>query len=166
MQVMRPPEASVLDVLESAGNFEIFLRLVNESGLEDQLRTNAGPFTVLAPTDQAFMRLPKNMLTNLKAEDAQALVKQHVLPEMACKSGVGHNSFLSRLEYRSLDGTTVPTQRSLRGNVYFGGSRVSRGDLVARNGVVQVVEKVLNVQDEHLPGFGFNFALHPFFRTL
>lgn len=166
-KVLRPAGGDVLEVMESAGNFATFLNLVKESGMADQLRSNAGPFTVLAPTDQAFQRISKKMLAVLRGEDAESFVKQHILPEMACTSGIGHNGFLNRLEYRSLDGNTVPTQRSLRGNVYFGGARVSKGDLMARNGVVHAVERVLGAQPESQDrlGFGFNFDFNPFFRS-
>ncbi|XP_070395925.1 transforming growth factor-beta-induced protein ig-h3-like [Dermacentor albipictus] len=166
-KVLTPPAGNVLEVIESDRELSTFARLVRESGLSEQLRSNAGPFTVLAPTDSAFARLPRGTLDSLQPEQVQALVKQHVLPEMACTSGVGHSGFLSRLEYRNLDGTAVPTQRSLRGNVYFGGARVSRADRAARNGLVHHVERVLSMRtaDEDA-GFNFGFDLHPFFRSL
>ncbi|XP_037528927.1 transforming growth factor-beta-induced protein ig-h3 [Rhipicephalus sanguineus] len=166
-KVMKPPAGNVLELIESDGELSTFARLVRESGLSEQLRSNAGPFTVLAPTDSAFSRLPRGTLDSLQPEQVQALVKQHVLPETACTSGVGHSGFLSRLEYRNLDGTAVPTQRSLRGNVYFGGARVSRPDLAARNGLVHHVARVLSMRtaDEDT-GFNFGFDLHPFFRSL
>nr|XP_037271211.1 transforming growth factor-beta-induced protein ig-h3-like [Rhipicephalus microplus] len=166
-KVMRPPAGSVLELIESDPEVSTFARLVRETGMSEQLRSNAGPFTVLAPTDSAFARLPRGTLDSLQPEQVQALVKQHILPETACSSGVGHSGFLSRLEYRNLDGTAVPTQRSLRGNVYFGGARVSRPDLAARNGLVHHVERVLSMRtaDEDT-GFNFGFDLHPFFRSL
>lgn len=164
-KVLTPPAANVMEVLESNKEFTTFAKLVRESGIGEQLRTNAGPFTVLAPTDSAFARLPRGTLDSLTPDQVQTLVKQHVLPEIACTTGVGHSGFLNRLEFRSLDGNTVPTQRSLRGNVYFGGARVSRGDRTARNGLVHAVERVLNLRaaDEDA-GFGF-FDLPPFFRS-
>ncbi|KAK8780453.1 hypothetical protein V5799_018207 [Amblyomma americanum] len=167
-KVLSPPAGNVLDILESDRELSTFARLVRESGLSDQLRSNAGPFTVLAPTDSAFGRLRRGTLDALQPDQVQALVKQHILPEIACTSGVGHSGFLSRLEYRSLDGTAVPSQRSLRGNVYFGGARVSRADRAARNGLVQHVERVLSLRsaDEDSAGFNFGFDLHPFFRSL
>ncbi|XP_075526079.1 transforming growth factor-beta-induced protein ig-h3-like [Dermacentor variabilis] len=166
-KVLTPPAGNVLEVIESDPELSTFARLVRESGLSEQLRSNAGPFTVLAPTDSAFARLPRGTLDSLQPEQVQALVKQHVLPEMACTSGVGHSGFLSRLEHRNLDGGAVPTQRSLRGNVYFGGARVSRADRAARNGLVHHVERVLSMRtaDEDA-GFNFGFDLHPFFRSL
>ncbi|XP_064486579.1 transforming growth factor-beta-induced protein ig-h3-like [Ornithodoros turicata] len=164
-KILEPPHSDVLTTMEGAGNYKTFLSLVKRAGMEAQLRGNTGPFTVLAPTDAAFRRLPKKVMDSIKDDEVESLVKQHILPEVACTSGVSHNGFLNRQEYRSLEGTTVPTQRSLRGNVYFGGSRVTKGDTMATNGVVHGLDRALNLQTEE-ERFGFGFDFHPFFRPL
>ncbi|OQR67618.1 transforming growth factor-beta-induced protein ig-h3-like [Tropilaelaps mercedesae] len=148
-KVLRQPEMSIWALIETNKNLQVFRKLVMKAGLESQLKDNAGPFTVLAPTDDAFKKLTREEMETLeKGEGVEALVKTHILPDMLCSSGVNHNNAFAVQEHKNLDGKSVSAQRSLRGHIYFGGARVEEKDLTANNGIVHVLDRVLNAQPE------------------
>ncbi len=61
-KVLLPPAGSVLEVMRNAaGEFSKFLELVSAAGMEVELAEFQGPFTVLAPTDEAFQHLGENL---------------------------------------------------------------------------------------------------------
>jgi uncharacterized surface protein with fasciclin (FAS1) repeats len=74
------PENAIL-VLEKQGNHTVFLRAIRAAGLEETLR-GEGTFTVFAPTDEAFAKLPEGKLDELLAdqEAVKALVSFHIVP--------------------------------------------------------------------------------------
>ncbi|XP_003747224.1 transforming growth factor-beta-induced protein ig-h3 [Galendromus occidentalis] len=151
-KVLRQPEVSIWELLEKNKNLQVFRKLVTKANLESQLKDNAGPFTVLAPTDEAFKKLTREEMESLeKGEGVEALVKTHIIPDMLCSGGINHNNAFAVQEHRNLDGKSVSAQRSLRGHVYFGGARVEDKDLTANNGVVHVLDRVLNAQPEPKP---------------
>lgn len=151
-KVLRQPESSLWAIIESNKELQVFRKLVMKAGLESQLKGNGGPFTVLAPTDAAFKKLTREEMETLeKGDGIEALVKTHILPDMLCSGGVSHNNAFTVQEHKNLDGKSVSAQRSLRGNVYFGGAKVEDKDLTANNGVVHVLDRVLNAQPEQKP---------------
>lgn len=151
-KVLRQPETSIWTLIENNKNLQVFRKLVTKAGLESQLKENTGPFTVLAPTDEAFKKLTRDEMEALeKGDGVEALVKTHILTDMLCSAGVNYNSAFAVQEHRNLDGKSVSAQRSLRGHVYFGGARAEDKDLTANNGVVHIIDRVLNAQPEQKP---------------
>jgi len=139
-QVLLPEQARIPDVAEKAGQFNTLLAAVSAGGLADVLNGD-GPFTVFAPTDEAFNSLPDGTVeTLLKPENQQQLVdilKYHVVSgrvytDQAAEAG----------QATTLLGNLVETSVSADG-LRVNDSLIVKGDLETANGVIHVIDTVL-----------------------
>lgn len=126
----------VVDVAVKAGNFTTLVAAVKAAGLVDTLK-GPGPFTVFAPTDAAFAKVPKATLDALLADKA-ALTKvltYHVVPGkmMAADLRAGK---LKTVEGQELTITTT-------GGVMVDNAKVVAADVPASNGVIHAIDTVL-----------------------
>ena len=139
-QVLLPEQNRIPAVAEKAGQFNTLLAAVSAAGLAKVLDGD-GPFTVFAPTDDAFKALPKGTVeTLLKPENKQKLVdilKYHVVSgrvyaDQAAQAG----------QATTLLGSVVETSVSADG-LRINDSLVVKGDLETANGVIHVIDAVL-----------------------
>lgn len=128
---------SVVDVAASNPDLSTLNRLINDAGLADTLR-GAGPYTVFAPTNEAFKAVPAKTLDEL-GKDKEALknvLSYHVLPGTVTSADVKTGN-LKTLQGGNLAvskaGTIVTVEDAM----------VVQADVKASNGVVQVVDRVL-----------------------
>ncbi|MCP6759109.1 MAG: fasciclin domain-containing protein [Fischerella sp. CENA71] len=133
--------AELAQAAASQGSFKTLTQAYKAAGLEDQL-TAQGPYTVFAPTDAAFKALPPGTLENLlKPENKQQLVKllsYHVIP------GQVTSSQLTSGDVKTVEGTPVTIDvNSTTKTVSVNGAKVTQADILASNGVVHVVDKVI-----------------------
>jgi uncharacterized surface protein with fasciclin (FAS1) repeats len=122
----------------AAGQFKTLVSLVKQAGLAKTLSGNAR-YTVFAPTDAAFAKVPKATLKALAADKAKlrAVLLYHVVAGRVTAAKV-----TKLRSAKTLNGATV--QIRLRGGmVYVNGARVVKPDVSASNGVIHVVNKVL-----------------------
>ena len=129
--------ADIVDTAVAAGNFTTLAAALGAAGLVDTLK-GPGPFTVFAPTDAAFAKLPAGTVDGLLA-DIPALTRilcYHVV------SGKVMSTDLS-------EGMTAPTVAgptiavSLSGGAKINDSSISTADIEASNGVIHVIDSVL-----------------------
>jgi uncharacterized surface protein with fasciclin (FAS1) repeats len=137
---MRHPSTESPDILEAAaaaGSFQTMLSAVEAAGLAPELRAG-GPFTVFAPTDEAFARLPEGFLAEVLAdrEKLSALVGHHVVPGALTTGDLAERPSAPNLRGGRLALTTSP-------GVRVDGVNVLRSDIEARNGLIHVLESVL-----------------------
>jgi len=128
--------ADIVDTAVSAGSFKTLVAAVQQAGLVDTLK-GSGPFTVFAPTDEAFAKIPKAQLDAL-LKDKAALTKvltYHVVPGKVMASDVKAGK-VATVQGESL---TLGTQ----GGVSVDQARVVKADIVADNGVIHVIDSVL-----------------------
>ena len=128
--------ADIVDTAVSAGSFKTLVAAVQPAGLVDTLK-GPGPFTVFAPTDEAFAKIPKAQLDAL-LKDKAALTKvltYHVVPGKVMASDVKAGK-VATVEGDSL---TLGTQ----GGVSVDRAKVVKADIVADNGVIHVIDSVL-----------------------
>ena len=133
----RPGKADIVDIAASAGDFDTLVAAVKAAGLVDTLK-GAGPFTVFAPTDEAFAKIPKAQLYGL-FEDKDALVKvltYHVVPGKVTAAEVVKLSSAKTVEGQSI---TIDT----RDGVKVDNARVIKTDILAENGVIHVIDTVI-----------------------
>ncbi len=131
----------IVDTAVAAGSFKTLVAAVKAAGLVDVLKSD-GPFTVFAPTDEAFAALPKGTVeTLLKPENKAQLVKiltYHVLPKKVGAAHIVDKRFRIK---------TVQGQRLLLngrgGKVRVNDANVVAADVKASNGVIHVIDKVL-----------------------
>jgi uncharacterized surface protein with fasciclin (FAS1) repeats len=141
--VLIPPASnieinSLVDVLALDGRFTTLIAAVQAAGLADAL-TTGGPFTVFAPTDDAFAALPEGTVDGLLA-DIPAL--QNVLLYHVLGKEVPAVKLLGRHSLETLQGEEVDTSVN-RGGLFINQSKVLNPDVNAPNAVIHVVDAVL-----------------------
>ncbi len=131
---------TIVEAAVSAGSFRALVRAVQAAGLAEAL-SEMGPFTVFAPTDEAFAKLPKGTLESLLEEEnretLQSILKYHVVPGKLEAEQVARESSLKTLQGKAL---TVGKQV---GSVEVDGAAVKQADLVVDNGIIHVIDRVL-----------------------
>ncbi|GFT68863.1 transforming growth factor-beta-induced protein ig-h3 [Nephila pilipes] len=162
-KVIMPPKGSIVDALKDMDDHEIVLKLLQNTDLETKLAED-GPFTFLAPTDEAFERMRDITVEDLQQNNtlAEKVLKLHILPEVLCCNGVSHSSPFHRQYVRTLDGSVVPTYRGLSERVRFGRAKVTRCDVPATNGLVHSINRVILPERPRSPTL-FGMDLWPFF---
>jgi uncharacterized surface protein with fasciclin (FAS1) repeats len=122
----------------AAGQFKTLTRLVKQAGLAGTLETK-GPFTVFAPTDAAFAKVPKATLAALAKDKAmlRAVLLYHVV-----KGKLTAAQLVKLHSVKTLNGESLRV-RVNHGTVTIGGVRVIKTDVGASNGVIHVINKVL-----------------------
>ena len=126
----------IVDVAAKAGNFNTLVAAVKAADLVDTLK-GPGPFTVFAPTDAAFAKIPKAKLDALLADKA-ALTKvltYHVVPGKVMAADVKAGK-VKTVEGQEL---TITTQ----GGVMVNNAKVVATDVAASNGVIHAIDTVL-----------------------
>jgi len=131
---------NIVDVAAAAGSFDTLLAAVKAAGLVETLE-GAGPFTVFAPTDAAFAKVPKAQLDALLADKTAlaALLTYHVVPGRLMASDIVKTNGATPM---TVNGQVINiTVRG--GKVYVGGGQVVGPDVHASNGVIHVIDTVL-----------------------
>lgn len=134
-------QKDIVDVAASNGSFNTLVAAVQAAGLEDTLRGD-GPFTVFAPTDDAFAALPAGTVEDLlKPENKDKLVSiltYHVL------SGSVKAEDVSGVEttVETVNGASLKVDGT-RGGVLINDARVTIANVPASNGVIHAIDKVL-----------------------
>ena len=136
----------IIDVVEESGRFTAFLAAVRETGLEETLR-GKGPFTLFAPTDEAFAKLSRATLDGLLKD--RALLKRTLLYHVVA-GRVSSPEFLNRRVVRNLAGHGL--RAAMRGNtITVENASIVSGDLPAGNGVVHAIDSVLMPTAQRAP---------------
>jgi len=131
-------DSNIVETAVAAGKFKTLTALVSKAGLAGTLQ-GKGPFTVFAPTDAAFAKVPKATLTALGKDKAKlrAVLLYHV-----AKGKLTAKKVVKRESVKTLNGQRVRI-RVRNGKVFVGGARVTTPDVAASNGVIHVINKVL-----------------------
>ena len=133
---------TILEVAQSAGNFETLLTAVDAAGLESTLADANGEFTVFAPTDEAFEALPDGTLDSLLADPEQLsnILLYHVIAD----STVASDTALSLVGTTQVMANGEKLALTLRGDaLYLNEAVVIETDIEASNGVIHVIDAVL-----------------------
>lgn len=135
------PQGDVLDVAAATGQFTQFLAAVEAAGYEETLR-GEGPFTIFAPTDEAFRQMDRRERERLmdprNREELLAILAYHVVPERLTTETVGAR--VTRPESAGGYRVTVDGRDGLRINDQL----VAVPDVNASNGVIQGINTVLS----------------------
>lgn len=127
----------IVDTAVSAGQFNTLAKALTEAGLVETLK-GKGPFTVFAPTDEAFAKLPPGTLEALLADKAKlaAVLTYHVVPGKVMASDV-----VKLTEAKTVQGQNVKINTA--GGVMVDDANVVKTDILASNGVIHVIDKVI-----------------------
>ena len=132
-------EKDIVETAVAAGTFNTLAKALTAAGLVETLK-GAGPFTVFAPTDAAFAKLPPAALNALLADKAKltAVLTYHVVPGAVMASQV-----VGLSEAATVQGSKVMI-KVVDGKVMLnGGTTVTATDIKAKNGVIHVIDTVL-----------------------
>jgi uncharacterized surface protein with fasciclin (FAS1) repeats len=132
------PAKNLVQTAVAAGQFKTLASLLQKAGLAGTLQ-GKGPFTVFAPTDAAFAKVPKATLSALAKNKAKlrAVLLYHVV-----KGKVTAAQAMKLRSAKTLEGKSLPI-RVKGGKVLVGGATVVKADVAASNGVIHVINKVL-----------------------
>ena len=129
--------ADIVDTAVSAGQFKTLVKAVQEAGLVDTLK-GKGPFTVFAPTDEAFAKLPAGTLEALLKDKKKLadILTYHVVPGKVMAAQVKPG------QVKTVEGQSL-TVSTMDGGVMVDSAKVTKADIVASNGVIHVIDTVL-----------------------
>lgn len=122
-------QPDIVDTAVAAGSFTTLVKAVQAAGLVEVLKSD-GPFTVFAPTDAAFAKLPAGTLEGLLADQEKLaqILKYHVVPGKLDASAVTGMSQLATVE-----GSPLPVSSI----------QISATDIMTSNGIIHVIDEVL-----------------------
>ncbi len=134
------PAKNIVDTAVAAGSFKTLVTALKAAGLVSALE-GKGPFTVFAPTDEAFAKLPPGTLQDLlKPENKQklaAILTYHVVPGRVLASQV-----MGMTSAKTLNGQTLSIAVS-NGAVMVDNAKVVKTDIRCTNGVIHVIDSVM-----------------------
>jgi uncharacterized surface protein with fasciclin (FAS1) repeats len=131
------PDKDIVDTAVSAGNFNTLVIAVQEAGLVETLKGD-GPFTVFAPTDDAFAKIPKEQLDALLADKEKlvAVLTYHVVPGKVMAADVAGLKSAKTVQGQEI---AIDTSEGVRVDE----ATVIQADVVASNGVIHVIDTVI-----------------------
>lgn len=147
----------VLAAAKQAGNLDTFLSAVNAAGLTEKL-SGQGPFTIFAPTDEAFAKLPQGVLEDLMKPANRALLAgllgDHVVP------GKVMSADMITMKATNVSGTDLGI--AVVGDVFMvEDAHVVQRDIAAENGVIHAIDAVLMPAAGTTPAAGDKPKDHP-----
>jgi uncharacterized surface protein with fasciclin (FAS1) repeats len=131
-------QKDIVDTALAAGNFKTLARLLDQAGLVEVMK-GPGPYTVFAPTDEAFAKVPKDVLDALagdKARLAQVLT-YHVLTSKWTADDVKLVKRTGTAQGKSIDIAVTG------GALTINGAKVVKADIECTNGMIHVIDAVL-----------------------
>jgi uncharacterized surface protein with fasciclin (FAS1) repeats len=144
----KAPMKTIVEVAVEAGNFNTLVAAVKAAGLVETLQ-GAGPFTVFAPTDAAFAKLPAGTVEALLAdkEKLASILTYHVVSGNVMSNQIvkANGAKPSTVNGQAVDIVVRG------GKVYVNGAQVVTADIVASNGVIHVIDAVLLPKAEAVP---------------
>ena len=137
---VRAETRDVVDTAIAAGSFKTLAKALDAAGLVTTLK-GVGPFTVFAPTDEAFAKLPDGTLeTLLKPENKEKL--RRILTYHVVAGKVMASDVVKLQSARAVSGDTI-TVKVEDGVVHVENATVTSADVLASNGVIHVIDSVI-----------------------
>lgn len=133
-----PARADIVDTAIAAGSFKTLAAALQAAGLVETLK-GPGPFTVFAPTDAAFARLPAGTVEALlkDKEKLASILTYHVVPGRVMAADV-----MKMKSAKTVQGGSLAIANAA-GGVTVDGARVVKTDIMTSNGVIHVIDAVL-----------------------
>jgi uncharacterized surface protein with fasciclin (FAS1) repeats len=132
-------DADIVDTAVAAGNFTTLVAAVEAAGLVETLK-GEGPFTVFAPTDEAFAALPAGTVEELlkpeNKDQLTAILTYHVVPGKVMSGDLSNGMTAATVQGGEV---TIMTE----GGVKVNDANVTTADIEASNGVIHVIDKVI-----------------------
>ena len=138
------PPKTLLETLTEMGDYSSLIAALDQAGLTEELK-GAGPFTIYAPNNSAFDRIPADTLAALTADPARfkRVIGHHVLPSRTSGIDMMNMPIYTKLPTAAGDSMTVYHDK---GGIKVDLSLVKTVDVAATNGVIHTVHKVILVK--------------------
>ncbi|MEZ5288544.1 MAG: fasciclin domain-containing protein [Vicinamibacterales bacterium] len=137
-------DKDIVDTAVAAGQFKTLAAALQAAGLVETLK-GTGPFTVFAPTDEAFAKLPKGTVEDLLKPENKAkltaILTYHVVPGKVMAADVK-----TMKDAKTVQGGMLPVS-AMGSTVMVGNAHVVKADIAASNGVIHVIDTVLMPKD-------------------
>lgn len=135
---VRAAEKDIVDTAVGAGSFKTLVTAVKAAGLVETLK-GKGPFTVFAPTDEAFAKIPEDTLKEIlkDKEKLTAILTYHVVPGSVMAADVADLTSAKTVQGGALK------VNATGGKVMIGNAKVIKTDIKCSNGVIHVIDTVL-----------------------
>ncbi len=134
------PRKDIVDTAVEAGSFKTLVTAVKAADLVDTLK-GKGPFTVFAPADSAFAKLPEGTIPSLLKDKAalQNVLTYHVIPGRVLAQDIAQGQTAAK----TANGEEFIITRKADGTVTVNGAKVIKTDIIAGNGIIHVVDSVI-----------------------
>jgi len=131
-------QKNIVETAVAAGNFNTLVEAVKAAGLVDTL-SSPGPFTVFAPTDEAFAKVPKAVMDALLANPTllTSVLTYHVVPGEVMSSDLKNG-----MSVKTVEGSNVNITKDSAG-VMVNNAKVINADIKASNGVIHAIDSVI-----------------------
>lgn len=141
-EVFSKQDPTIVEIASNDARFTTLVKALQQAGLVDTLNGD-GAFTVFAPTDDAFKKLPEGTLDNLLKPENKDMLKDILLYHVA--NGNSTNKNIANLNGKEIDMTngkkaTITTKGD---EVFINDAKVIVTDIMAKNGVIHVIDTVL-----------------------
>ena len=134
----------LVETANHAGNFRLFLQALEAAGLKDTLK-ETGPFTILAPVDDAFLKIPQTKLHDLfmteNRESLKSLLRNHIIPGKLLSKEMKEHDEVSSMNAEDL---IIESHAGL----WVNEAQVITPDLKASNGVIHGIDAVIMPQTQ------------------
>lgn len=129
--------ANIVQTAVAAGSFRTLVKAVQAAGLAETL-SGKGPFTVFAPTDEAFSKLPSGTVEGLLKDipKLKSVLTYHVVPGRMMAADVVKQSSLKTVQGQSIS-------VDAKGGAKVDGASILKADMATDNGVIHVIDKVI-----------------------
>jgi len=145
---VRETRMDIIDTAVSSGNFTTLLALLRQADLDLTLQ-GPGPYTLLAPTDEAFARISPTVMKNLQKprykEKLRRILTYHVVPGTLMSGDVSSQDRLA-----TMNGMHITVWKNQKG-IMLSHARLIQANIMTDNGVIHVIDKVLVPPFEELP---------------
>lgn len=135
------PERDIVETAVAAGQFNTLAKVLQAAGLVETLK-GKGPFTVFAPTDEAFAKLPAGTLDSLLRPENKdrltAILTYHVVPGKLLAADVVKQNSL-----KTVQGGSLRVSVKAGSNVLVDNARLVKTDILCSNGVIHVIDSVV-----------------------
>ena len=128
---------NIVEVAKSAGGFSTLLKAAEVAGLVDTLSTG-GPFTIFAPTDDAFSQIPSETLNSL-LKDPEKL--KGILLYHGIEGEVKSTDLSGTMKVKTLQGQEIMVDAT--SGVKVNDAKVVKADIMTDNGIIHVIDKVI-----------------------
>ncbi len=147
------PMSNILDASLSTGEFKTLMLAVEKAGLTDTLRSN-GPFTIFAPTDEAFNNLPVGTVDGWMRDlpKLRSILNYHIVDRKITAKEIHETTMDGRTpSIKTLQGSPITLKTNLtqqswvasKHTVYANDAKIVRPEIVTGNSIIHVVDRVL-----------------------